>query len=127
MQEMNSYIKDFTKLKVWEKSIDIIKDINIVISKFPDWEKYALKSQLVRATYSISGNIAEGNGQLYPQKEVNFLNTAIASGSECRNWLIIAKVNGYITEKEQLELDAKFVEIIKMIYCCIKRLRNTPS
>lgn len=124
MQKMNSYIKDFTKLNVWQKSIDLIPDVNAVISKFPKYEDYALKSQLVRACYSISGNIAEGNGQLYPQKEVNFLNNAIGSASEVRNWLIVAKINGYITEQEQFCLDTKFEEIIKMLYACIKRLRQ---
>lgn len=124
MQQMNSYIKDFRQLTVWQKSIDIIKDVNIVISKFPKYEDYALKSQLIRACYSISGNIAEGNGQLYTQKEVNFLNNAIGSVSECRSWLVVALANGYISEQEQLTLDAKFEEIIKMLYACIKRLRQ---
>lgn len=124
MQKMNSYIKDFTKLNVWQKSIDLIPDVNAVISKFPKYEDYALKSQLLRACYSVSGNLSEGNSQLYPQKEVNFINNAIGSASECRNWLIVAKVNSYITEKEQLDLDSKFEEVIKMLYACIKRLRQ---
>lgn len=123
--EMHKNIRDFRNLNVWRKSIALLPDIYIIISTFPKYEEYALKSQLLRATQSISGNIAEGNGQMYVKKEINFLNTAIGSASECRNWLVIAYNNKYITKETFDKLDAEYESIIKMLYVMVRNILNS--
>lgn len=80
-------IKDFKKLTVWQKAMELADEVYGIVRKFPDFEKYAMVSQIVRATTSISANIAEGNGQLYDKKQFSFFNNALGSASEVRNWL----------------------------------------
>jgi hypothetical protein len=47
-------------LKVWRKSMDFAVDVcQNILPLFPAEEKWALSSQLRRAVYSISANIAE--------------------------------------------------------------------
>lgn len=120
--EMHNNVRDFKQLIVWKKSINLLNTIYKIIPNFPPSEKYSLTSQLLRATQSISGNIAEGNSQLYVKKEINFLNTAIESAAECRNWIIIAKNAGYIDDAMYLYLENEYLSIIKMLYKMIKNI-----
>jgi four helix bundle protein len=120
----NINIKDFKQLIVWQKSIELSKDIYRISSSFPSFENFALKSQIIRAACSISGNIAEGNGQIYPKKEISFLNNALGSTSETRNWIVIALQNNYITQEEFDSLDAKLIEITKMLIGYMKKLSS---
>ncbi|WP_226986713.1 four helix bundle protein [Carboxydothermus hydrogenoformans] len=96
MEQNDCSIKDFKTLKVWQKARELSQDIYKVSANFPGFETYAAKSQILRAVNSIGANIAEGNGQLYKKKQVNFLNNALASASETRHWLVVALDNGYI-------------------------------
>lgn len=122
--DMHNSVRDFKQLKVWRMSINLVGEIYKVTSKFPPEERYALTSQLLRATQSISGNIAEGNSQLYVKKEINFLSTALGSASECRNWLVIAQCAGYITNDEFLRLDDQYITIIKILFTMVKKIKN---
>lgn len=116
-------IKDFKTLIVWQKARELTQDIYKVSANFPAFETYATKSQIIRAVTSIGANIAEGNGQLYKKKQINFLNNALGSASETRHWLIIAADNGYISEEDYIVLEQKTIEIIRMLIGCIRKLQ----
>ncbi|WP_279387736.1 four helix bundle protein [Xylanivirga thermophila] len=79
--------------------------------------------QLVRAIRSISANIAEGNTQLFIKRELFHANAALGSAGESRSHLLTAYQNNYITEEQYDILDTKTIEIIKMLYGYIKRLK----
>ena len=51
---------DYKDLNVWKISIDLVKDIYQLTSKFPSEEKFGLIAQIRRAAVSIPSNIAEG-------------------------------------------------------------------
>lgn len=118
------HVKDFKTLKVWQKSFELSKSIYKITENFPKFEEYITKQQIIRCTNSIAANIAEGCGQLYPKKEVSFINNALGSVSECRHWLKLSLVNGYISKEDYLTLDASAVEIIKMLIGYMRRLQN---
>lgn len=117
-------VKDFKTLKVWHKAMDLVKDVYRVTSNFPAFETYATKSQMIRCTTSIVANIAEGCGQLYPKKEVSFINNALGSASECRHWLELSLVNGYISQNDYELLDNKTIEIIKMLIGYMRKVQT---
>jgi len=118
----NISIKDFTQLKVWQKSFELTSEIYKITATFPTFETYAMKSQIIRSASSIAANIAEGNGQLYKKKEINFYNNSLGSATETKNWLLIALNQNYITKDQFNNLDARLTEIIKMLIGCIKRV-----
>ncbi|NLA84298.1 MAG: four helix bundle protein [Clostridiales bacterium] len=122
--EQNDYsVKDFKTLKVWQKARELAQDIYLITANFPQFETYAIKSQIIRAAAtSIGANIAEGNGQLYKKKQINFLNNALGSASETRHWLVIAADNGYISQEDYDKLEEKTVEIIKMLISFIREI-----
>lgn len=119
----NISIKDFTQLKVWQKAFELTSEIYKITATFPSFETYAMKSQIIRSASSIAANIAEGNGQLYKKKEINFYNNALGSATETKNWLLIALNQNYITDGQYNELDTKLIEIIKMLIGCVKRVQ----
>ena len=53
-------MKDFRKLKVWEKSHQLVLALYRITASFPREETYGLASQIRRAASSIPSNIAEG-------------------------------------------------------------------
>jgi len=123
MAQNDICIKDFKTLIVWQKARELANDIYKISANFPPFETYATKSQIIRAATSIGANIAEGNGQLYKKKQINFLNNAIGSASETRHWLVIAADNGYISQEDYDKLEEKTVEIIKMLISFIRKLQ----
>jgi four helix bundle protein len=124
MPQNNYILKDFKNLIVWQKARELSKDIYKVCGKFPKFETYAARQQMIRAVTSIGANIAEGNGQLYKKRQISFFNNALGSASEIRHWLVTALDNGYISSEEYEKLEQQTVEIIKMTYGCIKKLRE---
>ena len=122
----NLYIKDFKSLKVWQKANVLEQEIRELVKGFPSCEQYRLTDQLVRAVRSIGANLAEGNTQLFIKKEIVHANIALGSAGECRSHLITAYQNGYINSTQYDALDKRLIEIIKMLYGYIKRLKSAP-
>ncbi len=119
----NLYIKDFKSLKVWQKANALEQEIAELAKGFPGYEQYRLVDQLIRASRSIGANIAEGNTQLFIKKEIVHANIALGSAGEVRNHLLTAYQNNYIHKEKYDSLDAKLVEVIKMLYGYIKKLK----
>ncbi|WP_422447496.1 four helix bundle protein [Thermoanaerobacterium sp. DL9XJH110] len=124
MAQNDICIKDFKTLIVWQKARELANDIYKISANFPAFETYAVKSQIIRAATSIGANIAEGNGQLYQKKQINFLNNALGSASETRHWLVVALDNGYISQEDYVKLEEKTTEIIKMLISFIRKLQT---
>jgi len=116
-------VKDFKTLKVWQKANALEQEIGKLVKGFPGYEQYRLTDQLIRANRSIGANIAEGNTQLFIKKEIVHANIALGSAGEVRNHLLIGYQNGYINREQYDALDEKLIEIIKMLYGYIKRLK----
>ena len=51
---------NYKDLNCWKFAIDLVNSVYELTNKFPDYEKYALRTQINRAVVSISSNIAEG-------------------------------------------------------------------
>ena len=110
---MNSY----RDLIVYEKSYKAAKAIYMNISpKFPEEEKYGLKSQIQRASISIPLNIAEGYGKGESNKEMlRFMYMARGSVNEVLVLLDFAKDLGYITKDEHKKASETYEEIGRML------------
>lgn len=118
------YIKDFRTLKVWQKANALEQKIAELIKDFPNYEQYRLTDQIIRSSRSIGANICEGNTQLFIKKEIYHANVALGSVGETRNHLLTAYQNKYISKEQYDVLDEKLVEITKMLYGYIKKLKT---
>lgn len=124
MPVMYETIRDFRSLLVYQKARELVNEICRLSDRFPPSERYESTSQIRRAATSIAANIAEGNGQCYPSKELTFINTAIGSLSETRYWLEFAYDQDFVPQAEYERLDALCIEITKMLYGYMRRVKQ---
>ena len=112
----NDNSKNYQNLEVWKKSMTLSDHVYEIIVNFPDYEKFAMKTQIIRSCTSISANIAEVNVQYSLKRELFHLNTSIGSAPETQNWLIHANRRNYINKEKFDKLNSEIIEIIKMLY-----------
>ena len=117
-------VRSFQDLLAWKKSIDLVKPIYKLTSKFPKSEDFNLTSQIRRATISVSSNIAEGSSRKSKQEFIRFLNVSYGSLSEIESQLLVSKELEYLSDKELKEIFNKTSEIGKIINGLIESLRS---
>ena len=83
--------RDFRDLLVWQKAMDLAKQVYEVSKIFPSAEQFGLTSQIRRSAVSVVSNIAEGQGRETPGDFARFLNIARGSLAELQTQLILAK------------------------------------
>jgi four helix bundle protein len=86
----NEKIKDFKQLRIWQKRIEIVKEVYDVTKEFPKEELYSLTLQMKRAAISIPSNVAEGFRRYHPKEYIQYLRMALASAAELETQLIIS-------------------------------------
>jgi four helix bundle protein len=105
------YVFSFEKLEVWVEAKEFCKEIYKWTSKFPETEKFALVSQLRRASVSIASNIAEGSARKTYKDKAHFTTIAFSSAVEVLNQLIISFELGFISQKDYFYLRNKLESI----------------
>lgn len=112
-------IQSHKDLKVWQESMDLTIFIYNMVNKFPDYEKFALSSQMRRAAISIPSNIAEGFARKSEKELIHFLYIALGSLSEIETQIEIAFRLNYITDTKIINEKIKFTRVL------ISRLTNS--
>lgn len=113
----------FENLKVWQKTVDLSCEIDLLTKGFPKDEIYILTSQIKRAADSISLNIAEGSTGQSSAEFKRFLTYALRSDIEVVGCLHLARKRGFINEQSLNEYRAKCEEILVMINGLMKSLK----
>ena len=103
-------IQSFKQLRVWQKGIEIVKEI------------YGLTSQMRRAAISIPANIAEGFKRLHGKEYRQFLHIALGSAAELETELIIARELSFINEQQLSEISEKLDHVSKMMSSLLRKL-----
>lgn len=88
----------FENLKIWQLSMELGEEMNLLAENFPAKENFNLSSQLRRASDSIALNIAEGSILQSSKENSKFLGYAIRSLAETVTCLHKAKNRLYINE-----------------------------
>lgn len=109
----------FEDLQVYKKSLILISDVYKTVEVFPEFEKYSITSQFIRAANSIALNIAEGAGNSNPQF-IRYLNISRGSIREC---IEISFNAGYLVSDKRISLRKQLVELSKMISGLINSLK----
>ena len=117
-------MKDFHKLKVWEKAHDLTLKLYSISKDFPKEEMYGLTNQIRRSAASIPTNIAEGCGRNNKREIIQFFNIAIGSSSELEYQIILAHDLGYIDKASYSADTLQVIEIRRMLYAFIQRLKS---
>jgi len=117
-------IKNYKDLKIWNRSIELVKGIYDITSLFPNEELYGLTSQIRRSGISIPSNIAEGFTRYYNKEFRQFLYIALGSCAELETQVIIANRLNYLEADIKSKISNDLEIICKMITNLIKKLNN---
>lgn len=111
---MEYKVNDYTKLKIWQKSVDLAVMVYQTTQDFPRAEMFGLVSQARRSAVSIASNIAEGAGRKSKKDFGYFL--SIANGSTCElvTQLEIANRVNLLNDVTFLKMKGQITEIQKM-------------
>lgn len=120
---MKEKIRTFRDLKVWQKGIELVKEVYKVTKDFPREEQYGLSSQIKRAAISIPSNIAEGFRRRYAKEHKQFLNISLGSCAELETQLVIAKELSYIDERKEIVFTQLINHICGMIVNLDKKIK----
>ena len=107
----------FTELETWKLARGIRMKIRDLTCSFPNEEKLLLSDQIIRASRSVTNNIAEGHGRYHYQDNIRFCIIARGSLSETLDHLIIAY-------DERLISKENFILLQEEINYCSKKLNG---
>lgn len=119
--------RSYRDLVVWQKAKALAVSVYRETEGFPKSETYGLRSQIRRASVSISSNIAEGQGRLTRGEFLHFLGLARGSLLELETQLSIALDLGYIENEAFVKLDLESYQVLGLINRLLDSLRSTPS
>jgi four helix bundle protein len=120
-------MKNYKELHIWQKGIEIIKQVYLLTKQFPDTEKFGITSQITRAAVSIPANIAEGSSRNSDKDYARFLQLALGSAFEVQTYLVIAKELNWVKSEDINAVEALIEEEIKMIHRFINTLNSTNN
>jgi four helix bundle protein len=119
---------DVEDLQVYRKLCRLHIDVCELTKKWPREEKFELGSQVRRSSNSAPAQLAEKNDDRHVRNKIEGTNRARGEAAETVHHLFMAKLKGYITEKECLDFRDRYKECIRMLNGLEKTLeRKVPE
>lgn len=120
-------MRNFRELIIWQKARGLVKEIYQITANFRAKERYALCSQIQRASVSIPSNIAEGSSRRSEIDFARFLEIAQGSTFEVETQLILANDIGYLQNKPLTEFLEELHSLQRQINKLITVIRKTKG
>lgn len=118
-------IETFEDLRVWQKGIELVKQVYLVTKDGNLSKDFGLKEQLRRASVSVPTNIAEGFERYSRKEHIQFLNIAKGSAGEVRSLLRLALEIGYLDLSKYEEICSYVMELSRMLSTQIQALNKS--
>lgn len=106
---------NYKKLIVWQKSLQLTKEVYVLTEQFPPEELYGLVSQMRRAAVSIPSNIAEGSLRGHKKEFNRFLQVAFGSGGELETQIEVAKLLPKTANLDYSAVESLLLEVMKIL------------
>jgi four helix bundle protein len=113
-------INSFKDLIVWQKAMELAREVYSITELLPPKENYGLSSQMRRSAVSIPSNIAEGNKRGTRKDFSHFLKTAHGSSAELETQLLL--VESIYKNISVIKAMALITEVQKILTVMIKKL-----
>lgn len=114
-------------LVVYQKAVELRRNIQKISADLPKHEEYSLKSQIKRSARSVPANIAEGYGRFHYQENIQFLRMARGSVFETVDHLGTASEEGFISNETKQQLIEDCLQLVKMINGYISYLKKRKT
>ena len=120
-------IKTFRDLIVWQKAHAMDLQVIELVASFPRLQHFwVIGDQFLRASTSISANIAEGHSSYRGKEYGKFLSYALRSAYETENWLLKLQDSPILRQRvneQSVQTIANLnIEIIKMLVTLSKKI-----
>jgi four helix bundle protein len=117
-------IRDYKDLQVWQKGMELAKDVYRLTRDFPSDEKFGLVSQMRRAAVSVPSNLAEGQARNTTGEFVQFISHAEGSLAELDTQLRLAVALGFCKPSDAKAVGSQVIEIQKMLKGLRRKLKT---
>lgn len=117
-------VRNYRDLTVWQRAMELVKEVYFVTGEFPSSEKFGLVSQLRRAAVSMPSNVAEGQGRRSRGEFIQFLGHARGSSFEVETQLLIAAQLGFLSDERSNELQQRVDEVARLMNGLMKSLQS---
>src|SRR3989338_4323163 len=117
-------VNSYKDLLVWQKGMQLVKELYLLTDKFPKDELYGLTSQMQRAAVAIPSNIAEGYLRNHRKEYVQFLSLALGSAAELETQTLICKSLNKFSLLQFDRIERLVNELLRMIFSMIKSLKE---
>ena len=124
LRDTHTGVRDFRKLKVWQRSMSVARHSYNVADSLPPHEKYGLANQIRRSAVSIPSNIAEGSGRDTPKEFMRFLRIAYGSACELETQLLIVRDIDEDAKGSVPAITREVEEIRRMMFALIQQLKT---
>jgi len=116
--------KDFKELRIWQAGRELRNELFDWCKRLPADERYRLADQVIRASRSVTANIAEGYGRYHYKETLQYGRQSRGSLYELLDHIDVAVSCGYIDKSTAKYLDDKIHGTIKGLNAYLKYIKN---
>ena len=117
----------FLKWEVYNDAKILASEILKIVKKLPSEYRFELGSQIIRSSFSIALNIAEGSGKASDKELIRYFNISVGSANETLASLDIFMDNKLISKEEFEKLFMLIMKISSQLGAFKKRLKVDGS
>ena len=117
-------MRDFRNYDIWQDGIKLTVKIYKLSETYPEIEKFNLRTQINRASTSITNNIAEGSAKSSEKDFSRFLEISLGSAFEVENLLFLSLELNYLSDESFKTFQNEINSLQKRIHGFIQHLRK---
>lgn len=125
MREETNRPRHYRELIVWQKAMELAREVYRLVPRLPKEETYGMRSQITRAAVSIPANIAEGWTRESDKEKAQFLAIAQGSLAEAETLLTLCEQIGWFPASETNLLRNLLDEVSRMLTTLRRKFRQT--
>lgn len=126
-EEKQATIRTFEDLDVWKVCRDLRLQLSTIARTFPKEEQYRLRDQLVRASRSVTANLAEGYGRFHYAENIQFARQARGSLYEVIDHLTVAREEKLISDENFTSMRESALRAISVVNGFIRYLSKART
>ncbi len=119
--------RSFMDLDSWKQGGVLRNEMQVLSDGFPSIEKYRLSDQLIRASRSVTANIAEGHGRFHYKENAQYCRMSRGSATECIDHLTVALDCKYIDLKTFERYKKRYEDVYKILSGYVRFLLKTKE
>lgn len=126
-QQPSEPTSTFEDLEVWQAARALRREFAKLVKCLGSDERYRLVDQILRASRSVTANIAEGYGRFHYQENIQFCRQARGSLFELVDHLTVLLDETALSKEEFEALRAEIFRVVRMLNGYIKYLQRRKA